>query len=173
MTPVHTYVMARLNRWVIWCIWKSDLLTPDPTPRHVKSWWHMVITRRKLRQGLGERREVPARAACPVDEIEAGATDVCVQLLPAKLLAAVVVGYLTGGTAAEKADELGCDRATYFRRLERAYAALLGLFNDYEVGMVRVDVEVENTKLEAQRPVTRTESLTKCDSGPRIRATLV
>lgn len=90
--------------------------------------------------GIPRSAEPPAvmvRQRCPVDEIEAGATDLCVQQLPQHLRETIVIAYLSSGTADAKATTFNCSRATYYRRLEAAYIELLGLMNDYEVGLVR------------------------------------
>jgi hypothetical protein len=51
----------------------------------------------------------------------------------------------------KKRRALGCDRATYFRRVSRAYAELLGFFNDHEAGVLRVSVDQVNGTLESER----------------------
>jgi hypothetical protein len=145
---LHTYAMGRLARWTIYCLWRADLLTRDPGPRALKSWWFSMVMSANVRI---HREPVGQRAACPVDEVECGVTELCIQQLPAKLKDVVVMSTLAGGTAEEKACELGCDRATYFRRLNRAYAELLGLLNDHEAGVPRVSVDQVNGALEAER----------------------
>lgn len=173
---LHTYVIGCLERWAVWCLWQADLLTPKPGPRPMKSWWHVIVTKRKLGQGIGAAViEIAAgqRAPCPVDPVEAGVTDLCVDQLPLKLRNAVIMGFLQGGTAEEKAFELGCDRSTYFRRLERAYGELLGLMNDHEAGLNRVDVTAANAEMAVRNALPQNGVLTECDSGPRMRATLV
>lgn len=144
---LHTYVQARCARWAVFCLWRADLLTPSSSPMKLKSWWRLWLTNVRT-----ERAPVVARREpCLVDEIEGGVTEICVMHLPEKLRNAIVICYLSGGTAAEKANELGCDRATYFRRLDRAYAELLGLFNDHEASLLRVDIDQVNVALNADR----------------------
>lgn len=161
---MQTYVDGRLERWVVFCLWKADLLTRSPKPATVKSWWFAMVTAPNVR--VHDRR-VEEIGRCPVDAIEAGATDVCVQALPDEFKAAIVMSYLTSGTADDKARKLRCSRRMYFYRLKAAYAALLGLFNDYEVGMVRVDVAQANEEIAARSP------LTPLHCEPTIAATLV
>lgn len=162
---LHTHVMARLDRWVVFCLWRADLLTPDPGPRSVKSWWFSMITARNMR--------VPAvaassRAQCPVDELEAGATDVCVQQLNEKQRLAVLESFLTTGTAEEKAQRLGCSRRMFFYRLNAAYTSLLGLMQDYELGLARVNVDSLNAELESSRARSNAVS-SEIKSGARVR----
>jgi hypothetical protein len=141
--------MARLSRWVIYCLWRADSLTPSPGPKRVKSSMGLWLL------GDGERDPEPpvGRRQCPVDAVEGGITDLCVRQLPQKLREAVIVSYLTTGTVEDKARDLGCDRATYFRRLNRAYAEMLGLFNDHEAGVQRVDIDEANEALDAKRTI--------------------
>jgi hypothetical protein len=146
---LHTYAMGRLARWAIYCLWEADLLTRQPGPRDVKSWWFTMIMSPNVR--VTHDAFVTKRKPCPVDDVEAGITDLCVRQLPGKLRDAVVLSNLAGGTAEEKALALGCDRATYFRRVSRAYAELLGLFNDHEAGVLRVSVDQVNATLQSER----------------------
>jgi hypothetical protein len=69
---LHTYVMMRLNRWVIYAMWSADLLTRKPGPRSVKSWWHTMITAVNVKQ---QRTPIVQRVPCPVDDVECGITD--------------------------------------------------------------------------------------------------
>lgn len=161
---MDTYVMDRLNRWVVFCLWRADLLTRSPKPGTVKSWWFAMVTAPNVRQ---HGRHVEELGRCPVDAIEAGATDICVRALPSELRAAIVMSYLTSGTAEQKAARLGCSRRKFFYVLKQAYGELLGLFNDYEAGIIRADVESFN---EERRSEMR---LTSLHSRSTIRATLV
>lgn len=147
---LHTYVETRLLRWKVYCVWSSDLLTRAPGPKAVKSWWLTIVMQPNVRI---QRAPAVQRAACPVDEVECGITELCIQQLPQKLRDAVVLGYLATGAAVDKAHELNCDRATYFRRFNRAHGELLGLFNDHEAGVFRVDIDQANAELEAERTI--------------------
>lgn len=144
---LHSYAQARCARWAIFCLWRADLLTPSSSPMKVKSWWRLWLANVRTQRAAPVMRRDP----CPVDEIEAGITELCILQLPEKLRRAVAACYLSGGTADAKAAQLDCDRATYFRRLTRAYAELLGLFNDHEAGVLRVDIEQANAALQAER----------------------
>lgn len=162
---LHTYAMERLNRWVIYCLWRADLLTPQPGPRDVKSWWFTMVMAPNVKVA---RTPLVQRKPCPVDEIEAGITELCIQQLPMKLRNVVVIGSLSPDTAEEKSLELGCDRATYFRRMNRAYAELLGLFQDYEAGIERVDVKRANGELIAIAPIVAASTTgAKVEGGER------
>lgn len=144
---LHTYAQARCARWAVFCLWRADLLTPSSSPMKVKSWWRLWLANVRTQRATHVARRDP----CPVDEVEAGVTELCIMQLPEKLRRAIAACFLSGGTADDKAVELGCDRATYFRRLRRAYAELLGLFNDHEAGVLRVDVDQASAELEAAR----------------------
>lgn len=145
---LHTYVMNRLLRWKLYVIWCADARTPPPGPKSVKSWWLSIVQRPNVRMPAPSMVQ---RAACPVDEIECGIIQLCIEQLPEHLRDVVLLGYLASGTAEDKARELGCCRATYFNRLNAAYAELLGLLNDHEAGVKRVDVAQVNEALEAER----------------------
>ena len=128
----QTYVMVRLDRWVIYCIWKADLLVKDPTPDRARSWWWRLVTNRHMHDpGAGHARERP----CPVDVIEAEETDRCVMALPAGLRRMVASAYLDPRPVRVKVAELGLGKMTYYRWLGRAYNELLGLFNDVAAGI--------------------------------------
>lgn len=145
---LHTYAMNRLAQWAIYRLWRADLLAPGPGPAAMKSWWFGIVMSANVRV---TRESFTQRIKCPVDEVECGITELCVQQLPEELRAAVEMANLSGGTAEEKALELGWSRRTYFRRLNQAYAELIGLFNDHEAGVRRVSVDEVNAELEASR----------------------
>lgn len=144
---LHTYVEKRLLAWMLYVRWSDDAFTRDPTPQSVKSWWLTIVMRPNVRM----QRSPEVRRDCPVDEIECGVTQLCLQQLPRHLCDAVLLCWLANGTAEDKARELGCCRATYFNRLNAAYAELIGLLNDHESGVLRVDLDDVNAKLEAER----------------------
>lgn len=144
----QTYVRARLERWAVYVMWKLDLLTKAPGPAPLTSWYFPMVMRPSVRV---QRVPVVDRGRCPVDAIEGGATDICVDNLHAPYRQAIAMSYLGQGTAAEKSMGLGCSRRTFFYHLDHAHAELLGLFNDYEAGLLRVDVDEANVELELLR----------------------
>lgn len=129
-----TYVMMRLNRWAIYCIWHEDLMTASPKPRHVTSWLGRLIEGR-----LGDPDKLPPQIErpCPVDVIEAQETDRCVLALPDRLRCVIVLEYLTTMGRDEKiaAMKPAGARMSFYRRLERAHYEILGLMNDVAVGV--------------------------------------
>lgn len=145
---LHTYVRGRLDRWAVFRLWRLDLLNASPTPARVTSWFFALWMRPHVRV---ERVPITERSRCPVDALEGGATDVCVEQLHTPYRDAIVASYLTGGTAEEKSALLRCSRRTFFYRLDHAHAELLGLFNDYEAGLTRVDVAMVSDELNDRR----------------------
>lgn len=153
----QTYVMMRVTRWAIFCMWQADLLTKRPGPAPVRSWLGVIMAQRVRHV----RESAPRmRSRCPVDEVECGITDLCIKQLPVPLREVIVASNLYPGTAEEKALELGCSRRTYFRRLQHAQAELLGLFNDHEAGVLRAECE---------NPVTREPPVSGPVTGKRLK----
>ena len=134
MALPQTYVMMRLNRWAVYCIWRESLLVRSPKPTRVRSWWGLILSNR-----VHDPDRLPAQVVrpCPVDVVEAEETDRCVQSLPEKLRCVIVLDYLTHMRKDERVRLMkpaACAK-TYYNRLERAYDELLGLFNDAGAGM--------------------------------------
>lgn len=131
------YVIMRLNRWSIYCIWKEDLLVRSPYPRRVTSWLGRIISGHFNNDREGTQPPKIIRKPCPVDWIEAEETDRCVKGLPDYLRCVVVLQYLTNMEHEEKAAAMQPPGAfkTFYRRLERAHYELLGLMNDAAAGI--------------------------------------
>jgi len=130
----QTYVMMRLTRWVIWCIWRDNLLTQRPGPKRVCSSWGSIMQGRVEQIGrLPREIERP----CPVDVVEAEETGRCVQALPDKLRCVIVLEYLARMTKREKVAAMQPEGTakTFYNRLDHAYYELLGLMNDAGVGL--------------------------------------
>ena len=134
MAAPQTYVMMRLSRWAVYCIWRDALFIRSPKPKPVRSWWGLILSNR-----VHDPDRLPARVTrpCPVDVVEAEETDRCVRLLDKKLLCVIVLQYLTCmrrelRVAAMK--PAGCAK-TYYNRLDRAHYELLGLMNDVAAGI--------------------------------------
>lgn len=129
-----TYVMARLQRWAIYCIWHENLMTTSPKPRRVTSWLGRIISGR-----LGDPDNLPAviQRPCPVDVIEAQETERAVLALPERLRSVIVLEYLTNMGYLDKAKAMKPPGAfkSFYRRLERAHYELLGLMNDVAAGV--------------------------------------
>lgn len=130
----NVYVMMRLNRWAIYCVWREDLMTTSPKPRRVTSWLGRLIDGR-----LGDPDRLPPQIErpCPVDVIEAEETDQAVLGLPDPLRSVVVLEYLTCMGYDAKARAMrppGCVK-TFYNRLTRAHGELLGLMGDVAVGI--------------------------------------
>lgn len=134
MTVPPIYVMMRLNRWAVYCIWRESLLVRSPKPKRVRSWWGLILSNRVHDP---DRLPVQVVRPCPVDVVEAEETDRCVQALPEKLRCVIVLDYLTHMRKDERVRLMkpyGCAK-TYYNRLERAYHELLGMFNDVNAGV--------------------------------------
>jgi hypothetical protein len=134
MAVPHTYVMMRLNRWAVYCIWRESLLVSSPKPKHVRSWWGLILSNR-----VHDPDRLPAQVVrpCPVDVVEAEETDRCVQSLPGRLRCVIILDYLTNMTKKQRVSAMkpsGCPQ-TYYNRLEWAHYELLGLFNDTGAGI--------------------------------------
>lgn len=120
---LHTYVESRLHRWRVWLNTGSN-----PTPKRVISWWGPSVLDRNVEQ-TGQPHEVT------VDVDEAVETDRTVRILPTDLREAVFEVWTKGGTMAQKAKALHITRDGLYKRLDRAYPALLGYFNDQAAGV--------------------------------------
>lgn len=83
-----------------------------------------------VEQGWRDPRDV-----CPVDIPEAIETQRCVDALPQSLREVIIQEHVMRGTQAQKALALKIDRVTFWRRCQRAYPLLLGLFNDAGAGL--------------------------------------
>ncbi len=122
---LHTYVEARLGRWVRWYHWGAR-----PGPKPVTSWYGPMIIDRNVEQ-LGRRS-----TSCEVDIDEAEETNTAVNHLPHELRDTIHETYLRGGTVKQKCRALGLKRReSYYARLTRAYNTLLGYLNDLSVGV--------------------------------------
>ena len=134
----QTYVMMRLTRWVIWCMWRDNLLTKRPGPKRVCSSWGVLMEAMMAERGeqLGRLpREI--ERPCPVDVGEAEETGRCVQALPDKLRCVIVLEYLARMTKREKVAAMKPEGTskTFYNRLDHAYYELLGLMNDAGAGL--------------------------------------
>jgi len=130
----QTYVMTRLCKWAVWCMWRDNLLTQRPGPKRVCSSWGSIMEGRVEQIGrLPREIERP----CPVDVIEAEETDRCVQALPDKLRCVIVLEYLARMTKAEKVAYMKPEGTakTFYNRLDHSYYELLGLMNDAGAGL--------------------------------------
>ena len=129
MGQTHTYVMERLNRWVIWCRWG-----PRPGPKPVASWYGPNVLDRSI-----EQHEIQRNPDCPVDQDEARETNEAVfalMVIAEELYDVVIEAYIKGGTVEQKMRALGIRGVrSYYIRLDRAHAKLLGLFNDVAAGV--------------------------------------
>lgn len=122
---LNTYVDERLVRWAAWYH-----ATPRPGPKPVRSQMAGILA--KAGDGDG-------RLTVRFDAAEGDLTDRCVYRLCNShhdLYLAVVESYLKGGTIEQKIKALHVERRTFYYRLERARAVLLGYFNDIEAGIV-------------------------------------
>lgn len=138
---LQTYVMDRLARWAVWCIWRENLLTSNPKPRRPVSWWGKIMD---ARVKTPDTPAPKAMRSCPVDVLEAEETDRCVKALAeldrprsVKYARVIVLCYLTRMSKHEKAAAMeppGCVK-TYYNRLSRAHDELLGLMNDAGAGL--------------------------------------
>lgn len=126
---LHTYVMGRLTLWSIWVLAHRahDNGGRARGPARVRSWWSPMVLERNM--GVSSVHQQAGRSL-RVNEAEAMETDACVQALAPELREAIALSYLCTGTVGEKADAIGLQRRAFYYRLERAYAELLGLFND-------------------------------------------
>lgn len=138
------YVIERLYRWAIYCLWREALLTSSPKPRRVTSWLGRVIDGR-----LHDASKAPTpptiQRPCPVDVIEAEETDRCVQALEERLRCVVVLEYLTDMGYEERVAAMrppGAER-TYYQRRDRAHHLLLGLMLDVAAGVPLTTMQVE------------------------------
>jgi hypothetical protein len=129
-----TYVDGRLFRWgqyVRWLIRGAG--TTDPTPKDVRSWWGPVVHDRLVQ----ENSRIASSIDCPVDAEEARETDAAVRKLreiDERLYQVIVECYVKGGTVEQKVAAIGVKSIqTYYNRLQRAQAELLGLMNDATV----------------------------------------
>lgn len=152
----QTYAMMRLNRWVIWMVWKIGQSTTDPRPRQVTSWWWKMVTVRHVQQFESGGKAV----ACPVDVLEAEETDRCVGALPPGLRRMIALAYLDRRPVDRKVADLVASgvkisRRGYFRYLDRAHQALIGLFNDVAAGVALPDPE----KAARERKVERVRAI--------------
>lgn len=122
---LQTYVMMRLNRCGAWA--RTGAF---PGPKPLRSWWATIVLNGNVQQVADPDR--PIR----VDPTEAEQTYLCVLLLgDQKLKDAVIEAYFKGGTVDQKIRALHCCKQTYYNRLERAHAELLGYMNDLAAGV--------------------------------------
>lgn len=123
--PFPSYVIFRCNRWGTYRRWLAAAGVRASKPKNVKSWWGPIVQDRNVAQDWRDPRDI-----CPVDIPEALETQRCIDALPASLKEVMLQEHVVRGTQAEKAHALRIDRVTFWRRCQRAYGLLLGLFND-------------------------------------------
>lgn len=122
----HLYVILRCNRWGTYVRWSHRTLARDPAPQDTRSWWGPIVLDGNVEQiGLASVLDL-----CPVDIPEALETGTCVERLPDHLRKAMLQEHVIRGTQAQKSRALEIERTAFWRRCERAYVLLLGMFND-------------------------------------------
>lgn len=122
---LYTHVSMRLVRCSQWT--RSGSF---PGPKRVRSWWGPMVLDRNVKRTADPERPLP------VDINEAEETYLCVLVLgDQKLKDAVMEAYFHGGTVEQKCAALQCCKQTFYNRLERAYAELLGYMNDVAAGV--------------------------------------
>lgn len=124
-----TYVMYRCNRYGTYLRWLQRGSVRSHGPQQVRSQWGNIM------QGRVEQIMAPAGDACPVNAAEALETGRCIAALPEDMREAIIQEHVIGGTQQKKADALGVDRTTLWRRCERAYPRLLELMNLAAAGL--------------------------------------
>lgn len=129
---LHTYVIFRCDRWGTYMRWLNKVSLGQLKPQYVKSWWGPMILDRNVERIAIVREPGPEG----VDEREAIETGTCVIALEEDLRDALIEVHVNRGTWQQQCQALGgIDRTTLWRRKERAYAELLGLFNDVAAGL--------------------------------------
>lgn len=117
------YVNTRLNEWARWRLTGRQALFARPS-----------VYFRAGADAFG--REPPAGASIvPIDDLEAERTHRCVMALEPLLQDTVTEFYCRAGTAETMAKQLRCDKATLYRRIDRAHQLLLGFMNDVACGI--------------------------------------
>jgi hypothetical protein len=127
---IQTYVIFRCNRWGTYVRWLSRTGIASVEPKNVASWWGPIVL-----EGNVEQLGITARDVCPVNIQEARETGRCVMALPDALKLTLIQEHCVRGKQQEKADAMGIDRVTFWRRCQRAYDRLLGLMNDAAAGL--------------------------------------
>lgn len=123
-----THVIYRCNRYGTYIRWMNHGSVRSAGPKPVRSQWGSIM------QGRVEQIGGPVES-CPVDSTEATETGRCILALPKDLRDAIIEEHVVGGTQQQKADALGIDRTTFWRRCQAAYPKLLELMNLAAAGL--------------------------------------
>lgn len=127
----HLYCILRCNRWGVYVRWSQRNVARNPKPAEMRSWWGPIV----LDGNVEQDRPPSAYSLCPVDVAEALETQACIDKLPKHLKRAMIQEHVLQGTQRQKANALEIDRTSFWRRCERAYQLLLGMFNDAGAGL--------------------------------------
>lgn len=123
---LHTYVIARLDRWAHW---RRQQTKFGVGPTSARSWWFPVVMR-------GNVKRVRDWDKIETDDDECFETEKAVAALSVELRETIYEHFVKGGTAEQQKEALHVKSThTIYDRLNRAYPILLGMFNDVAAGL--------------------------------------